>query len=204
MSGQVIPCATLRWEPLRQLPTDLAPFLQSPDWTCVLASQICICRTGAGTSPDRTADTVTTRRPSQGGPQVTIDPEEGRALGDEALTPPVHPARGQPRVSNGPGVDAHLQGREGTEEARNPRRARSSVLFTGGRWELVESFTPPRITGAGSRRGPKVEGGRAAVERRHAPVRSRPAGRTPTRSWRPRGRPASPGGGGSHSSSSRC
>jgi hypothetical protein len=35
---------------------------------------------------------------------------------------------------------------------------------------------------------PKVEGGRVAAERRHVPVRSRPAGRMPTRSWRPRGR----------------
>jgi hypothetical protein len=73
--------------------------------------------------PDK-ADTVTTRRPSQGGPRVTIDPEEGRALGDEALIPPVNGTRVTPRIEK-PGPTCLVKSR-GPEEARNPRRARPS------------------------------------------------------------------------------
>jgi hypothetical protein len=49
----------------------------------------------------------------------------------------------------------------------------------------------------------KVEGGRVVAERRHVPVRSRPAGRTPTRSRRSQGRHGFTWRRGERSSSSR-
>jgi hypothetical protein len=50
---------------------------------------------------------------------------------------------------------------------------------------------------------PKVEGGRVVAERRHVPVRSRPAGRMPTRSRRSQGRHGFTWRRGERSSSSR-
>jgi hypothetical protein len=50
---------------------------------------------------------------------------------------------------------------------------------------------------------PKVEGGRVVAERRHVPIRSRPAGRMPTRSRRSQGRHGFTWRRGERSSSSR-
>lgn len=83
------------------------------------------------------------------------------------------------------------QGRSAPARSRGHRGGTKPQESTPAsrRRELVEIFTPPRTADHRFISGdPKVEGGRAVAERRHGPVRSSPADRTPTRSGRPQGR----------------
>jgi len=107
------------------------------------------------------------------GPARRNDPEEGRALGDEALTPPTLVEA--PRGACGERRAGRRARSRGRRRGKEPQE--SSSPLGGG--PLVESFEPPRTRRVGSTPArSKVEGGRAAAERRHGPRRGCSAARS--------------------------
>ncbi len=139
---------------------------------------------------DATVAWVTTRPATRDRPGGGSGPRRRGAHPSDDLR---HPSRGVGVAGTAHG--ARSRGRRG---GRKPQE--SSSPHGGG--PLVESFTPPRATGDPFHTGrSKVEGGRAAAERRHGPARGCPARRsadevdTTARSERPHllreGRPLS-------------
>jgi hypothetical protein len=133
------------------------------------------------------ADTVATRPSSQGDERVVTDPQERRALGDEALERSgerrhrLRLERDVNEVETAPGSARRAKSR-GRRRGKEPQESNSS-LADGS---LVESFEPPRTRGTRVTAGSKVVGGRVVAERRHVPVRVRNADRyAPTRPTRP-------------------